>query len=215
LADSKKKYGLGRPERSYQEKARRRRTQILKTAREVLAREGWPNFKLRTVAARCGISLGNMQYYFPTKKELLHTLIEDIHSAYDAEYEKLFRRIDGDPEARFVGVVDFLLKDLRKPLVRGFFFQFWAMAGHDRYAEEQMEFTYDYYRRVLERLIGAMNPRLSATERRGRAAAIQSLIEGSTLTLRRNGRGWRHPPGLHDLIVQRSLQLAIDASDAE
>jgi len=191
-----------------QVKARQRRAKILRMAREVLAIEGYPNFKLRTVAQRTGISLGNLQYYFPTKHALVHALIDENNASYDRQFKRLFQRVPEDPRSRLLAVVDFLVCDLRKPLVRGFFFQFWALASHDSYVEECIEMTYSHYRGVLASLLRELNRGLSEAELSRRAAAIQSLIEGSTLTLLKSGKSLRHPPGLQSLILEVSLHIA-------
>lgn len=191
-----------------QAKARHRRAKILRVAREVMAFEGYPNFKLRTVADRTGISLGNLQYYFPSKHALVHALIDETQASYDRQYERLFQRIPDDPRSRFLAVIDFLVKDVREPLVRGFYFQFWALATDNAYVEKCMEKTYSYYRGVLVKLLRELNRLLPESELSLRAAAIQSLIEGSALTLHKSGRTFRHPPGLHSFILEESLHIA-------
>ena len=52
------------------------RSRILATARDILAREGLDRFALREIAKRAGMRLGNLQYYFPTRDDLLHAVIQ-------------------------------------------------------------------------------------------------------------------------------------------
>lgn len=58
---------------------------IISIARSVLIREGGQQFSVRKVAAEAGMSLGNLQYHFKTKTELLEGVLEsslDLHRDY-------------------------------------------------------------------------------------------------------------------------------------
>ncbi|HEV3232581.1 MAG TPA: TetR/AcrR family transcriptional regulator [Candidatus Dormibacteraeota bacterium] len=47
------------------------KTQILEAATGVLLRQGYSGASLRTIAAEAGLPLGNVQYYFPSKAQLM------------------------------------------------------------------------------------------------------------------------------------------------
>ena len=47
------------------------REQIVRAAAESLLESGYAGTSVRTIAARAGVAIGNLQYYFPTKSELL------------------------------------------------------------------------------------------------------------------------------------------------
>ena len=44
---------------------------IVRAAAESLLENGYAGTTVRTIAARAGVAIGNLQYYFPTKSELL------------------------------------------------------------------------------------------------------------------------------------------------
>ena len=52
------------------------RFRILDMARDVLASEGLDRFALRDIAKRADMRLGNLQYYFPTRDDLLEAVIQ-------------------------------------------------------------------------------------------------------------------------------------------
>ena len=189
-------------------KGQRRVDKVLRAARKILALEGYPNFTMRNVAARSGISLGNLQYYFPTKNALLRELIEYNEKTHDVDYKAIFVKAD-NPEDCFYALVDYLLDDLEKPLVRGFLFQVWALTTHDDYVETCMEKAFAHYRSVVSRAIAGLNPRMSKVERARRAAAIQSIIEGSQLTRVKQGKRFVQRPGLRKLIRSEAFQIVI------
>lgn len=53
------------------------RARILATAREALAQSGLERFVMRAVAEGAGVKLGNLQYYFPTREDLLEAVIRE------------------------------------------------------------------------------------------------------------------------------------------
>jgi AcrR family transcriptional regulator len=181
---------------------------ILQAGREILAHEGYPSLTLRRVAVKTGISLGNLQHYFPTKKALVHGIIEHMHRYYDSQFEKLFARVADTPLDRFRAVIRYLLDDLSNPLTHGFFFQAGALGLHDEYAAECMEMSYEYERTTLAKLIAPLVPGLSKKELSMRAAAIQALVEGSTLSLKVSGRKIKPKPGLNAYLETLAMRIA-------
>src|SRR4030088_1997064 len=47
------------------------RDQIVRPAAESLLESGYAGTSVRAIASRAGVAIGNLQYYFPTKSELL------------------------------------------------------------------------------------------------------------------------------------------------
>ncbi|MEV4644311.1 TetR/AcrR family transcriptional regulator [Saccharopolyspora sp. NPDC049357] len=72
-------------------KAAEREEQIVEAASRVLSREGVPGTTLRAVAAEAGVPLGTLHYVFPSKDQLLRSVIaaviRDISDAMRAEVE--------------------------------------------------------------------------------------------------------------------------------
>jgi len=52
-------------------KGQKRRAEIIEVARSVLIEDGYDGFVLRHIAERAGIKLGNLQYYFSTRDDLI------------------------------------------------------------------------------------------------------------------------------------------------
>jgi AcrR family transcriptional regulator len=64
-------------------------------AREVLVDHGLERFVMRDVAARAGMTLGNLQYYYPTRMDLLEAVARsDLESDLAAfDHEQLGRAV--------------------------------------------------------------------------------------------------------------------------
>ena len=61
------------------------REQLLKTARRQIARNGYGGTTIRSVAAECGIAVGTVYNYFPSKDMLIATFVsEDWRACIDS-----------------------------------------------------------------------------------------------------------------------------------
>jgi AcrR family transcriptional regulator len=59
------------PSSALHEPALSAKEQIVRAAAESLLESGYAGTSVRSIAARAGVAIGNLQYYFPTKSELL------------------------------------------------------------------------------------------------------------------------------------------------
>ena len=54
------------------------RDEILATCREVVSQEGLPALNMRRVAQGCGVALGSLYHYFPSKDDMVTATVESI-----------------------------------------------------------------------------------------------------------------------------------------
>jgi AcrR family transcriptional regulator len=59
-----------------------RRAQIVTAAVEVFAELGYDGASLREVGLAAGMEKGHLSYYFPTKKDLLFEIVNDLHDQF-------------------------------------------------------------------------------------------------------------------------------------
>jgi AcrR family transcriptional regulator len=159
---------------------------ILAAAKQVLVNGGYSDLTLRRVAAAAGLPLRHLQYYYPAKDDLLRALCENICSDYIARCDALSSRKHPRPKGRFQTCIEFLIDDNRDPVTNTIFFELWALACHDDYANRLLDRLYLHYRAYVGRLISNMRPALRAREVESRAVQIVALIEGLTLFIGRN-----------------------------
>ncbi len=67
-----------------------KKDQIIEAACTTLIREGSNNFSMRKVADVLSMSLGNLQYHFKTKSDLIHGIMKRYIEIYRIEFEKFF-----------------------------------------------------------------------------------------------------------------------------
>ena len=165
---------------------RRRVTVILKAAKKTLVNGGYSQLTLRRVASEAGLPLRHLQYYYPTKQTLLRALCETICADYIAKCDALSAREHVTARARFIACIDFLIDDNRDSVSNTVFFELWALACHDAYANRLLVTLYAHYRAYVARLIRQLRPAIAVGLVDLRALQIVALIEGLTLFIGRN-----------------------------
>ena len=67
------------------------RDEILEASRLMLQEKGWSAIHMRSVAVRCGVSVGSLYNYFPSKTELVAATVESV-------WQELFQIPEDLPE---------------------------------------------------------------------------------------------------------------------
>ncbi len=154
---------------------------ILLAAENLLINEGYHNLSLRKVAATADLTLGNLQYYFPTKDSLVKAMLDNSIQRYLDMFEEIRSSAGDDPERQFKGLIEEILRDLNSKSTTVFFPEVWSLANHDDHAIDFMDAMYEKYRVVLIEVMTQVNPSLSADQLRRLAIFISSSIEGHTM----------------------------------
>src|SRR4051812_2738566 len=179
---------------------------IVLAARELLMTEGYAQFSMRNVAARAGLHLANVQYYYKTREALVKALLDDTGERYRSSYEELRAKGPTDREARFKAVVEFNLKDIATAETRRYFIQLWALLTEiDGRAGHLMNDLYAIDIQQLGDCIADLVPDTDAAEVRRRASILAAMIEGMVVV---RGAHSRNPAELKKLMA-RALGLAM------
>lgn len=152
---------------------------ILGAARAVFLREGHAGLSMRMVANEAGIALGNLSYYFPTKRSLLEAMLQEELADYVDAHLHEIRGDEREPLALLLNVVSFYIENTRRS--HQFFLQMWGYAASDANARELVRGLYRPIGRFILALVKEANP--SLTEMRARQIVLQifSLEEGLKL----------------------------------
>ena len=165
-------------------KGRKRISDIMEACRTVLIDKGYTQFSLRNVTREAGMHLSNLQYYFRTREELIKGLIDYNSQSYLETYTERFATLPTQPHPRFLAVIDYLIEDIRDPLTRRFFIQFWALLdASGAHTERLLNDMYAPHIKSLNEHLAGLNPLLSPGVRQQRAAMIAAMIEGMMLML--------------------------------
>jgi AcrR family transcriptional regulator len=165
----------GAASRPPKETARR----IVEVARAVLMNKGYAQFSMRNVAAEAGMRLANVQYYFPTRGDLVRALMQDTQEHYLAAYRECLIKAPPDRHERFKAFLEFNLCDVANPETRRFFTQLWALL--DTLEAEAGQLLNEFYEMdiaALSERVAELDPDCSAGEVRRRATLLAAMIEG-------------------------------------
>jgi AcrR family transcriptional regulator len=158
-------------------KGQERLAEVLAAAEGLLRDSGPDGFTLRAVADQVGISLGNLQYYFPTRAELLDAVFQRYVEAFRADIVRIVPEHD-DARDRLLAIVDYWLGTEHDP-EQSLFWHLWAISAHDDNARATMSGVYGPFLVRLADMLRQIHPELSKPVALRRAAAIASVIEGS------------------------------------
>ena len=188
-------------------KGRRTAAHILEQSTQVLMRDGYSQFSLRRVAQAAGVTLGNLQYYFPTKPVLVEAMLVHVVEGYVETFEALMAEVEGRPEEQLTAVLTYVIRDLTNPRTTVLFPELWSMANHEPAVQQYVEDLYETYRRIVAGLIARINPRLSPGQVRLLTIFITASIEGHT-PFTGHGKRWEHlTPAIEEVAIEAYLEL--------
>jgi AcrR family transcriptional regulator len=108
----------------------RRRKQILRATAEIVAEDGFEGATMRKIAARAGVSLGVLNYYYSGKRELV---IETIRDARARMVDTLSPVAGGKPGVKLIEA--FFKREVSEPeslpMPMSVWLAYWAAAAHD------------------------------------------------------------------------------------
>jgi AcrR family transcriptional regulator len=180
LADSTEELAKPKTTRpAARQKGQKTRLAIIEEARRILVDEGYENFVLRKIAKNIGIQPGNLQYYYPTKNELLWEVLTPEIDKYEDNYEKIVAQ-GTSKAAKVLAMVDFLLKDITVKSTCNIWFTIWALAPHDKEVADIMDRFYQTYIGALAKLLQRSIPDLHPRRANHLARIITALMDGMT-----------------------------------
>lgn len=152
---------------------------IVEVARAVLMNKGYAQFSMRNVAAEAEMRLANVQYYFPTRSDLVRALMQDTQQRYEVAYRECLLKAPPDRHERFRAFMDFNLSDVANPETRRFITQMWALL--DTMDAESGHLLNEFYEMdiaALSERVAEVDPNCSPAEVRRRATLLAAMIEG-------------------------------------
>lgn len=157
---------------------------IIRAARDVICSDGATQFTMRNIAKQAGMYLRNLQYYFPTREDLIRALSEEGGRRYSIIVDKALAKAGDDPIERLMAAVDVYIKDnANNTRQRRYNIQIISLLhALDDYKGHLLD---EYYSKQFihrfEILLKNINPDLTDDESNYRAKMITSLLDGIML----------------------------------
>lgn len=190
-------------------KGQNRVSSIVDAAETLLIEEGYHNFSLRKVAAAAGIKLGNLQYYFPTKDDLVKAMLDQVIQVYLEEFNTLRASVGDDPIEQFKTVLKHVIYDLNSKKTTVFFPEIWSLSNHEDHVTQYMDAMYGQYRETLEEIILLINPKLSKKQAQRLALFVSSSLEGHTIFIGYDKPWISETDSIASIAIQSFLWLII------
>lgn len=159
-----------------------RREAILRAAESLILEEGYASFSARGVAARAGVALSHVQYYFATPSDMIGELLRGYVGQYANASIGAFRKTKGASEDRLAQTLTSLFaSDGVREKCALFMIEVASLGVRESSVREALKAYYAAYLEAVRALIAELEPALSASERNKRAPQILALIEGTYL----------------------------------
>lgn len=181
--------------------------QILRAALDLLVEQGYRAMSMRRVAEACGMKLGNLTYYFPTKEDLVRELLDAVISSYEIEFDAIVHETGVSAEDRLAEVCILILEDICTKKTTRIFPELWALSNHDAFVLERVQEMYARARVALEETIGEINPALPPDERAMLALFISGSMEGLTMFAGHEKPFQPQMPWLERIAVKSFVQI--------
>lgn len=186
---------------------------LIATAHDLLETEPLARFSMRNIAETAGVSLANLQYYFPKREDLVHAMSIDLDQRYREAQEKVLADIDiNSPLERFKAIIRYQLEDITLKETRQFFIQYWALVGSmDDFEGEYLRDLYAFDVQQINEHLAALRPELSEARLMEISMMIAAMIEGLMLMI----GGKNQTDSMKDHLVSVALASAMAIALAE
>ena len=153
------------------------RSEILRAARHVLATSGYARLSMRAVAREAQVAVGNVVYYFPSKRSLMHAVIMGLLDHYKVNARAYLGNASG--RTGFAELLRWYMSDSVAREMSRVFRELWAMALHDPAVAKAMDRFYDELHRLAAARLRVAWPKLSRRRARDIAQLLGTISEGT------------------------------------
>lgn len=173
-----------------------RKREILQTALELIADEGYGSLSMRALARASGIKLGALQYHFRTWEDMLRGLVGFVA----VEFRQRLEAKKGSTNSLSVrDIAEFMLDESIEDewLSDKLWPQLWAMQQVEPLVSDLLEDVYAEYLEMLKQAMANSGYKASQAE----ALCLMSLLESESLFAGK-GRRWECERGaMRELIL--------------
>jgi AcrR family transcriptional regulator len=187
------------------EKGMERAHDILRTARRLLAADGYAGLSMRRVAGEVGMSLSNVQHYYQSKDMLVEALLLYTLDVFQAKMDGISESmVSASRVEQLLSTADMFMEEMTDPETHAIFFEIWALASRNPFASALMDRMMARERKAIYNLVRGLNPDISDDEYMQRAILMVAQIEG--LMLFRLNQGTRRE---EFLAVRESVKKVV------
>jgi AcrR family transcriptional regulator len=156
------------------------KNKIARTARAILAKDGYGALTMRRVASACGISPGNLTYHFPSVDDLMVAAMNLGLEEYQQQIASYIKKQPTDQDKTLTELVTFFVHDALSPRTSAVMIEFWALAQHDPSKAAFLDQTYKRASDMIADVLLGIEPDIDRATANQVASTLLVFSEGST-----------------------------------
>jgi AcrR family transcriptional regulator len=158
----------------------RTRKLIVRVAKKLLLESGALEFSQRAVAQRAGISVSNLQYYFPTRLAVLRAVVEPEIDAYLSELKRALES-GASPRETLDALLGMALENVKDVKGTALWAHFVSFASIDPECARLIDEWYASLTQAIAALVCALNPSLKGADGEHVAMLLVAMADGLAL----------------------------------
>ncbi len=174
--------------------------EIVEVAAGVLERDGLDRFVMRRIAELAGMKLGNLQYYFATRDDLLDAV---VRSEFAQDLAAIAESHDEAPDRRLETIVR-TLSSRWSHRNASVYLPIAVLALHDQRFQDTLGEIYATFYDLMGDIVTQIDPTATVEVARRRALLMTSLLDGASLQPGRND------PAISDSLVDELMRMMLD-----
>jgi len=151
---------------------------ILDATLELLSEKGYAEITLGQVARHVGIATGHLQYYFPSRDDLLRSALTIQLDDLKTRWSEVAEAHPNDPWARLFAMIDQDIELSRSPDRIALALEKWAYATRDAEANRISKGWFEWIVDAHADTIAELRPDLDDTSQTQLATLVVSLLHG-------------------------------------
>lgn len=163
------------------QKGRERRRMILEAAKRALIERGVDGLVLREIAEELGITHGNLQYYFPTRNDLLISVFDEEVAKYTSGLHEA-ARMTTTREGRIAAILESALNVIEQKETK-LWHVLWSVADQNPELAAVLKRENDFYEETLAGELAHILPGASSERCAHLASFIRMLMDGMAIML--------------------------------
>jgi AcrR family transcriptional regulator len=162
-------------------KGDQRKAEILGVARSLLVDEGYDRFVLREIAARTGMKLGNLQYYFSTRDVLLEAVVrKELQATFATMDANVSSGQDCESQLREIGRS--LIREWSGASGRVYATLAFLAMHHESFHELHRDVYAQFYEHLMP-VLQKLNPKANDIALLKTARLIAAVLDGAPFQL--------------------------------
>jgi AcrR family transcriptional regulator len=190
---------------------------ILRAASNVLVQGGMEKFSVNRVAAKAGISLGNLQYYFPKRRDLIGALLNLPKIELTTSMQELIDNAEirnNSGEAALMVFLDTVLRLNASAKECAVAWNAWSMSLYNPATKQLLDEWYESYLAIMRDTIKNCNPDISDKRLEFISLFVVSALEGESVLWRSAMSDQKQHDRYIDSFKKAVLELVYDRDNS-